>query len=83
MSALVKGVDAPLNIMVGPGAPHISTFAELGVARISLGAAISGAAYAVARTSARELFATGTYTALTGGLDYGYMNGLLGRPGGG
>jgi len=28
-------------------------------------------------------FATGTYTALTGGLDYGYMNGLLGRPGGG
>ena len=82
VSALVKGVDAPLNIMVGPGAPQISTFAELGVARISLGAAISGAAYAVARNGARELFATGTYTALTEGLDYGYLNELLGKPGG-
>ena len=83
VSALVKGVDAPLNIMVGPGAPQISTFAELGVARVSLGAAISGAAYAVARNGARELFATGTYTALTEGLDYGYLNGLLSKPGGG
>jgi len=82
VSALVKGVDAPLNIMVGPGAPQISTFAELGVARISLGAAISEAAYAVARDSARELFATGTYTALTEGLGYGYLNELLSKPSG-
>ena len=82
VSALVKGVDAPLNIMAGPGAPPISTLAELGVARVSLGAAISGAAYAVARNSARELFATGTYTALAGGLDYGYLNELLSKSGG-
>lgn len=77
VSALAKGVQAPLNIMAGPGAPPIADLARLGVARISLGAAISQAAYAVVRNSTRELLTTGTYSSLAEPLDYGELNELL------
>lgn len=72
----------PLNVLAGPGAPTVAALAGLGVARISLGSSIAEAAYAVARRAARELLATGTYESLTGALDYGRLNTLLGsRPG--
>ncbi|MFI6031449.1 isocitrate lyase/phosphoenolpyruvate mutase family protein [Amycolatopsis magusensis] len=77
VSALVKGVAAPVNVMVGPGAPSVAELAALGVARISLGAAISQAAYAVVHRSTRELLTGGTYTALAGSFDYGELNRLL------
>jgi hypothetical protein len=54
------------------------------VARIGLGSSIAEAAYAVVRRATRELLATGTYESLTGALDYGRLNALLGsRPEGG
>ncbi|MEV6867659.1 isocitrate lyase/phosphoenolpyruvate mutase family protein [Streptosporangium subroseum] len=84
VSELVEGVAGPLNVLAGPGAPTVATLAGLGVARISLGSSIAQAAYAVARSAARELLATGTYESLTGALDYGRLNTLLGsRPEGG
>lgn len=78
VQALVAGVDGPLNVMAGPGAPSVAEFAGLGVARISVGAGIAQAAHAVVRRAARELLAEGTYTSLAGGLDYGELNSLLG-----
>lgn len=78
VKALVAGVDGPLNVMAGPGAPSVAEFAGLGVARISVGAGIAQAAHAVVREAARELLAEGTYTSLAGGLDYGELNSLLG-----
>jgi 2-methylisocitrate lyase-like PEP mutase family enzyme len=84
VSVLVEGVAGPLNILAGPGAPTVAALAGLGVARISLGSSIAEAAYAVARRAARELLTTGTYESLTGALDYGRLNALLGsRPEGG
>lgn len=78
VKALVAGVDGPLNVMAGHGAPSVAEFAGLGVARISVGAGIAQAAHAVVRRAARELLAEGTYTSLAGGLDYGELNSLLG-----
>jgi 2-methylisocitrate lyase-like PEP mutase family enzyme len=65
IAGLVKESPLPLNVMVGPGAPPISELAETGVARISVGPAITSAAYALATAAAKELLTTGTYTTLT------------------
>ncbi|NUR44197.1 MAG: isocitrate lyase/phosphoenolpyruvate mutase family protein [Streptomyces sp.] len=75
---LVDGVDGPLNIMVGPGAPPVAELAALGVARVSSGAGIPMAVHALVRRAARELLGTGTYASLADGYDYGELNSLLG-----
>ncbi|MFJ8491200.1 isocitrate lyase/phosphoenolpyruvate mutase family protein [Streptomyces sp. NPDC094038] len=79
LKMLVAGVDGPLNVMAGPGAPPVADLAALGVARVSIGSAIAQAAHAATRRAARELLETGTYESLTDGLDYGDLNDLLGR----
>lgn len=77
VTELVKGVDAPLNILVGPGAPSVAELGALGVARVSLGSRVAEAAYDVVRRAAEELIAGGTYAALDGALPYGEVNALL------
>lgn len=77
VSRLVAEVDAPLNILAGPGSPTVAELAALGVARVSLGSAVTGAAYAVARQAARELFESGTYTAVETRLSYDEVNSLM------
>lgn len=79
VKALVEGVDGPLNVMVGPGAPTVAELAGLGVARVSVGSGIAQAVHALVRGAARELLTEGTYGALAGGLDYGELNGLFSR----
>ncbi|MFF2129690.1 isocitrate lyase/phosphoenolpyruvate mutase family protein [Streptomyces olivochromogenes] len=78
VKSLVAGVEGPLNVLVGPGAPSVAELAALGVARISTGSSIAQAAHAVVRRAARELLNEGTYDSLTGGLDYAELNTLLG-----
>ncbi|MYS85209.1 isocitrate lyase/PEP mutase family protein [Embleya scabrispora] len=79
VAGLAEALPAPLNVLVGPGAPTVAELGKLGVARVSLGSAIAEAAYAVVRRSARELFETGTYTTLTDAIPYGDLNALLAR----
>lgn len=74
---LAAGIDAPVNILVGPGAPSVSDLAAAGVARLSLGSSIASAAYAVADRAARDLFGPGSYDSLTDSLDYPTLNSLL------
>ncbi|MFI0959873.1 isocitrate lyase/phosphoenolpyruvate mutase family protein [Streptomyces sp. NPDC021080] len=81
VKALVEGIDGPLNILVGPGAPPVEELAALGVARISAGSSIAAAAHGLVRRAARELLDTGTYETLTGGFDYAGLNALMGRAG--
>jgi len=69
ISALVAGIDVPLNVMAGPGSPTVPELAALGVARISVGSAIAQSAYAVVRRGAAELLSSGTYTSLVDTLD--------------
>ncbi|SOE55449.1 2-Methylisocitrate lyase, PEP mutase family [Streptomyces sp. OV198] len=78
VKSLVAGVEGPLNVLVGPGAPSVAELAALGVARISTGSSIAQAAHAVVRRAARELLSAGTYDSLTGGLDYAELNTRLG-----
>ncbi|MEU4170105.1 isocitrate lyase/phosphoenolpyruvate mutase family protein [Streptomyces sp. NPDC026665] len=81
VKALVEGIEGPLNILVGPGAPSVGELAGLGVARISAGSSIAAAAHALVRRAARELLGTGTCESLTGGFDYAGLNALMGRAG--
>ena len=77
VAKLVEGIAAPLNLLVGPGAPSVSALGQLGVARVSAGSSIAAAAYAVAQRAAVEMASTGEYTAITGELDYGTLNALF------
>jgi len=74
IAALVDAIDAPVNVLVGPGALPIAQLAALGVARVSLGSSIAAAAYAVVDRAAREAFGSGTYSAIEGGLAYSQLN---------
>jgi 2-methylisocitrate lyase-like PEP mutase family enzyme len=71
---LVAAVDAPLNVMAGPGAPGVGQLEDLGVRRVSVGMAIAQAAYGLTHRAAVELLTDGTYDALAGGLGYAEMN---------
>ncbi len=77
--ALAEGIDAPLNILVGPGSPSVSELRDLGVARVSLGSTIVRAAYALVRRGASELFDAGRYSSLADEIPYGEVNALLSR----
>ncbi|MFI1585924.1 isocitrate lyase/phosphoenolpyruvate mutase family protein [Embleya sp. NPDC020630] len=79
IAALTASLTAPLNILVGPGAPDVAELGRLGVARVSLGSAVAEAAYAVVRRAARELYDSGTYTGLADAIPYGDLNALLAR----
>ena len=77
IAALVEAVDAPLNILAGPGSPRPSELDHLGVARISLGESVAAAAYALAKRAAVGMLEEDSYEAVAGGIDYGTMNGML------
>lgn len=74
---LVSALPAPLNVLVGPGAPSVAELTRLGVRRISLGSTVAAAAYAVVERAARELTTTGTYESVRGGLAYDRINLLV------
>lgn len=68
---LVAEVGAPLNVMTGRGASlPISELRALGVARVSLGPALTLAVMAQIRRAATEVLQQGTYTSMADGLTY-------------
>lgn len=77
IAALVAGIDAPLNIMVAPGAPTVPELATLGVARVSLGPNIALGALGFVEQAAKEVLTEGTYGTLGGGPSYADVNGLF------
>ncbi|MFY1698931.1 MULTISPECIES: isocitrate lyase/PEP mutase family protein [unclassified Solwaraspora] len=79
LATLTASVPLPVNVMAGPGAPTVAEFEAAGVRRVSLGTAVSQAAYAVAQRAAIEALTKGTYDELDGGLDYGTLNGYFTR----
>ncbi|MDT0266257.1 isocitrate lyase/phosphoenolpyruvate mutase family protein [Streptomyces sp. DSM 44915] len=74
---LTTALPAPVNLLVGPGAPPVAELAAAGAARLSLGSAVAQAAYATAARAAGEFLTTGGYQPLTPALDYGDLNALL------
>jgi 2-methylisocitrate lyase-like PEP mutase family enzyme len=77
VASLTSTISAPVNVMVGPGAPSVTEIAALGVSRVSLGAAVAQAAYAVARRASYELLSKGTYSSLAESVPYGEFNALI------
>jgi len=67
----------PVAVMVWAGAPTVSELASAGAVRISLGAAIAQAAYAVAARATRELLVNGTYDSTADGIPYDKTNDAL------
>jgi 2-methylisocitrate lyase-like PEP mutase family enzyme len=79
LGTLVKASPLPVNVMTWPGAPTIAEFEAVGVRRVSLGTALSQAAYSLAHRAAAELLSTGTCTELEGALDFGSINSAVSR----
>jgi 2-methylisocitrate lyase-like PEP mutase family enzyme len=77
IAELTTASPLPVNVMVGPGAPPVADLAAAGVRRVSVGTAITQAAYTLTQRAATELLSQGTYADLEGVLDYGTMNQLL------
>ena len=77
IAALVRAIDGPLNVMAMPGAPSTSQLGQLGVARVSVGPAITQAALAATRRAARELLEQGTYGRPEDGLPFAEVNGMF------
>jgi 2-methylisocitrate lyase-like PEP mutase family enzyme len=77
IARLVRAIGAPVNVLASYGAPSVGELAELGVARVSVGPAITRAAMATIRVASRELLQTGTYDALVGGIPFAEANALF------
>ena len=75
--AVLASGPLPIAVMVWAGAPAVSELASAGVVRISLGAAIAQAAYAVAARATAELLTSGTYDSSADGIVYDDMNSAL------
>lgn len=76
--ALVVAIALPLNVMVLPALPPPAELRELGVRRVSAGAAIAQAAYGLTRRAATRFLDQGGYDAMfETPITYGEMNGLL------
>ncbi len=75
IDALVRAIDAPVNIMAGPNAPTITELGKLGVARVSVGPRIAEAALAATKAAALELLRQGTYRELERALPFAEVNG--------
>lgn len=82
IAAIIMAVDAPINVMAGPGAPSVPELEDMGVARVSLGPAVMLAALGLVHRAAHEVLTGGTYQELEQGLSFGQVNGLFtnGKP---
>jgi 2-methylisocitrate lyase-like PEP mutase family enzyme len=77
ISAFVKAVNKPVNIMVRKGVPTISELEKIGVKRVSLGPASMYASIGLLRKIAQELKHNGTYdTLLTDAITFDELNAL-------
>jgi len=80
IARLAKAVQAPLNILLMPGAPNLSQLEKLGVARASIGSGLMRATLGTARKIARAMFEQRDDWALfTETVPYAEVNRLLGR----
>jgi 2-methylisocitrate lyase-like PEP mutase family enzyme len=77
LAELTRKVSLPVNVMAGPGAPDVAALRAAGVRRVSLGQAVTQAAYTLARKAAAEALSSGTYDAIAGADSFGDINGAF------
>jgi 2-methylisocitrate lyase-like PEP mutase family enzyme len=80
IARLVKALEAPLNILVSPGCPPIPELEKIGVARASVGSALTRAMLGLVRSIGKELMESGTYTSLfDGAIPFAEVNRMMTR----
>jgi 2-methylisocitrate lyase-like PEP mutase family enzyme len=77
IGALVDAIDAPLNVLGGPGAPSIPALESVGVARVSVGSGPMRATLGTLKRIGDELRTEGTYDRMDGAIPYADLNELL------
>ena len=70
IAALVRGIDAPLNVLAGAATPPVPELARLGVARVSVGSGLFRASLAFAERAARDLLESGSFDFAADALPY-------------
>jgi 2-methylisocitrate lyase-like PEP mutase family enzyme len=73
-----RSVDRPVNVLASP-AFSVAELAEAGVARISLGSALSRAALGTLHRAGQEILERGTFGFAESALSYQYVNTLMAR----
>lgn len=80
ISAFVKAIDCPVNVMVRKGLPSVPELRRLGVARVSFGPSASYAAMGLLHRAAEEIRRSGTFGALVdGAIGFDELNSLAVR----
>lgn len=74
IARLTSAIDAPVNVLTGPGAPPVRALRAAGARRVSAGSSLAGAVFGHVERAARELLEFGTYAELAGAKDWGWMN---------
>lgn len=77
IAALADGIDGPLNVLGGPGAPPVPRLGELGVARVSVGSGPMRATLGLLQDIGAELRDSGTYDRMADGIPYDDLHELL------
>lgn len=70
IGAFVQALDAPVNIMAGPGTPPLADLTRLGVKRLSTATWFTALALGTLRDAAQAIRKSGTFDALAGSFNY-------------
>ena len=76
---IVRDLQCPVNILVGPGSPTVPELEKLGVARVSVGSGAMRATLGLVQRLAQELKSTGTYRLLEDAPAYESVNRMMSR----
>ncbi|KNX36352.1 isocitrate lyase/PEP mutase family protein [Luteipulveratus halotolerans] len=74
---ITAAIDAPVNVLVGPGSPSVPELRAAGVRRVSAGSSLAGAVLGHVSRAAREMLDEGTYTQMDDALGWGDVNALF------
>lgn len=74
IKTFAESIQAPLNVMAGPGSATVPTLQEAGVARVSLGPALAMSALALTKKMSQEVLSTGTYKSFYTDLSFQELN---------
>lgn len=73
LAALVKALDAPINVAARPGMPNVAELAQIGVARVSTATRFATLALSAIEHAARELQGSGGFDGLNTGITHADM----------
>lgn len=79
LGALVKALDAPVNVAARPGMPSVAELMRLGVARVSTATRFATIALSSIDTAARQLRESGRFECLESALTHPEVQGMFGN----